>query len=147
MLHGGPPPVVQVGHGPADTGGEIDQNRDVRRPGVGVDRFGQNGQVDVAPGPTQLSEGRVAGDAHGPRVERTAVAVKAGGMAPHALKGLLHDVVGSSVTHDAAPDGPHRGPQPGVHRRQGLAAAGRHVGHHSFFVHLGRLSGQTGLVR
>jgi len=46
--------------------------------------------------------------------------------------------------NDASSDGSHRRPQPDVHSRQGFAAAGRHLGHHSYLVHLGQLSGFWG---
>ena len=144
VLHGSAPVNVEAGDSSAHAGREVDEHDRLGRPAVGVDRLGYHRQVHVAPGPPELTEGGVAGDAKGPRIEGTAVAIEARGVAPHALEGLLHDVVGPGVAHDASSDSSHRRPQPDVHSRQGFAAAGRHLGHHSYLVHLGPLSGFWG---
>src|SRR5204863_17381 len=73
---------------------EIDEDGRLGRARAGVRRLGPTGQVEMTTGASQLPEGGVAGDAHGPRLERPAAGVEAAGVAPHALEGLLHDVVG-----------------------------------------------------
>ena len=90
----------------------------------------------MVPRTPQLAEGGVAGDAQHPRIERAPPWVEAGGVPPQPLEGLLDDVVSRPVAHDATPDGPYRRSQPLEDRGQGVATAGRHLGHDSSLVHL-----------
>ena len=85
--------------------------------------------------PPELTDGGVAGDPEDPRVERPSPFVEAGRVSPHALEGLLHDVVGRGVARYAASDRSYRRPQPRVHVSQRVVTPGRDFGHDSTLVH------------